>query len=78
MLEQTCIIYNEVCIIIHQGLENIETFSSRRRPGLFLQDQDEDQHFISRPRPFLMSSRRLETKVLKLHPCKLVTYLIDT
>ena len=30
--------YNSVCIIIHQGLENIETFSPR--PRLFLQDQD--------------------------------------
>ena len=32
------ITYNAVCIIIHQGLENVETFSSR--PRLFLQDQD--------------------------------------
>jgi len=31
--------------IIHQGLENIQTFSSRPRPRLFLQDQDHDQDF---------------------------------
>jgi len=31
--------------IIHQGLENTETFSSRPRPRLFLQDQDQDQDF---------------------------------
>jgi len=36
MVEQTYITYNEVCIIIHQGLENIKTFLSR--PRLFLQD----------------------------------------
>jgi len=36
-----------VIFIIHQGLENIETFSSRPRPKprLFLQDQDQDQDF---------------------------------
>jgi len=41
------ITYNAVCIIIHQGLENVETFSSRPRPRprLFLQDQDQDQDF---------------------------------
>ena len=51
------ITYNAICIIIHQGLENVETFSSRPRPRprLFLQDQDQD-HFscprgASRPRP---------------------------
>jgi len=35
------ITYNAVCIIIHQGLEKVETFSSRPRPRprLFLQDQ---------------------------------------
>jgi len=40
-----CITYNEVCIIIRQGLENVETFSSKPRPTprLFLQDQDQDQ-----------------------------------
>jgi len=49
------ITYNAVCIIIHQGLENVETFSSR--PRLLFQDQDKDQdHFscprgASRPRP---------------------------
>ena len=37
------ITYNAVCIIIHQGLENVETFSSRPRPR-------------PRPRPFFMSS----------------------
>ena len=74
------ITYNAICIIIHQGLENIETFSSRPRPRLFLQDQDQDQDFYSfyffsrpkpRPRPFFMSSRRLETKtkVSRLHLC---------
>jgi len=44
-----------VIFIIHQGLENIKTFSSIPRP---------------RPRPFFMSSRRLETKtkVSTLHP----------
>jgi len=36
MLEQ--ITYNEVCIINHQGLENMETLSSRLR--LIPQDQD--------------------------------------
>jgi len=40
MLEQTCITCNKVCIIIHQGVENIHTFSSRPRPRVFLQDQD--------------------------------------
>ena len=53
------ITYNAVCITIHKGLENVETFSSRPRPRsrLFLQDQDQDQdHFswprgASRPRP---------------------------
>jgi len=45
MLEQTCITCSEVCVIIHQGLENIETFSSRPRPRLFLQDQDQNQDF---------------------------------
>jgi len=39
------ITYNAVCIIIHQGLENVETFSSRPRPRLFLQDQDQDLYF---------------------------------
>jgi len=39
------ITYNAVCIIIHQGLENVETFSSRSRPRLFLQDQHQDQDF---------------------------------
>ena len=41
------ITYNAVCIIIHQCLENVETFSSRPRPRprLFLQDQDQDQDF---------------------------------
>ena len=39
------ITYNAVCIIIHQGLENVETFSLRSRPRLFLQDQDQDQDF---------------------------------
>ena len=42
------ITYNVVtCIIIHQGLENVETFSSRPRPRprLFLQEQDQDQDF---------------------------------
>jgi len=34
-----------VIFVIHQGLENIETFSSRPRPRLFLQDQDQDQDF---------------------------------
>ena len=53
MLEQTCSTYNEVCIIIRQGLEHIQTFSSRPRPGLLFQDQD---HFscpwgTPRPRP---------------------------
>jgi len=49
MLEQ--ITYNEVCIIIHQSLQNIETFSSRPRPRprprprFFVQDQDQDQDF---------------------------------
>jgi len=52
------ITYNAVCIIIHEGLENVETFSSRPRP---------------RPRPFFMSSRRLETKTMvsRLHLCAL-------
>jgi len=57
MLEQTCITYNEVCIIIRQGLENMDTFSSRprSRPRLLFQNQDQD-HFscprgASRPRP---------------------------
>jgi len=57
MLEQTCITDNEVCIIIHEGLRNIEAFSSRprSRPRLLFQDQDQD-HFsclgcASRPRP---------------------------
>jgi len=38
---------NEVCIIIHQGVENIKTFSSRPRPTsrLYLQDQDQEQDF---------------------------------
>jgi len=53
-----------VIFIIHRGLENIETFSSRPRPWprprLFLQDQDQDQdqdqicscpRGASRPRP---------------------------
>jgi len=51
------ITYNAVCIIIHQGLENVETFSSRPRPRprLLFQDQDQD-HFscprsTSRPKP---------------------------
>jgi len=41
------ITYYAVCIIIHQGLENVETFSSRPRPRprLFLRDQDQDQDF---------------------------------
>jgi len=39
------ITYNAVCIIIHQGLENVETFSPRPRPRLFLQDQDQDFYF---------------------------------
>jgi len=36
-----------VTFIIHQGLENIETFLSRPRPRprLFLQDQDQDQDY---------------------------------
>ena len=38
MLKQTDITYIEVYVIIQQGLENIDTFSSR--PRLFLQDQD--------------------------------------
>jgi len=41
-----CITCNEVCIIIHQGLENIQTFSSR--PKLLVQDQD--QYYFSCPR----------------------------
>ena len=39
------ITYNAVFIIIHQGLENVKTFSPRPRPRLFLQDQDQDQDF---------------------------------
>ena len=39
------ITYNAVYIIIHQGLENVEIFSSRPRPIPFLQDQDQDQDF---------------------------------
>ena len=68
------ITYNAVCIIIHQGLENL------KMSRLFRQDQDQDfffktktktKTFISRPRPrpLFMSSRRLETKtkVSRLH-----------
>jgi len=56
------ITYNAVCIIIHQGLENIETFSSR--PRLFFKTKIKTKTFMSRPRPrpFFMSSRHLETK----------------
>jgi len=70
MLEQTCITYNESCIIIHQNLENIETSSSRPRPRLFLQDQDQDQDFYFKTKTIFMSSRCLETKtkVSRLHP----------
>jgi len=48
-------------VIFIQGLENIETFSSRPRP---------------RPRPFFMSSRHLgtKTKVSRLHPCFIYRY----
>jgi len=49
------ITYNAVCIIIHQGLENVETFSSRprSRPRLLIQDQDNFScpRGASRPRP---------------------------
>jgi len=41
MLEKVVFTYNDVCIIIDQGLENMETFSSTPRPRLFLQDQDD-------------------------------------
>jgi len=49
------ITYNVVCIITHQGLENVGTFSSRPRPRRLFQDQNQD-HFssprgASRPRP---------------------------
>jgi len=37
------ITYNEVCIIIHQGLENIETSLSRPRSRPLFQEKD---HFL--------------------------------
>ena len=51
ILSFSYITYNQVCIVIHQGLENIETFSSRSR--LLLQDRDQESRprLISRPRP---------------------------
>jgi len=50
---KTCITYNEVYIIMHQSLENIETFSSRLRPRPF----------------FMSSRRLVtKTKVSRLHP----------
>ena len=54
------ITYNAVCIIIHEGLENIETF---------VKTKIKTKTFISRPRPFFMSLRSLEikTKVSRLH-----------
>ena len=62
-----------VIFIIHQGLENIETFHQNQD-----QDQDQDQDFffktktfISRPRPFFMSSRHLETKAQGLETTSL-------
>jgi len=69
------ITYNAVCIITHQGLENIKTFPSRPRLRLRLFFKTKIKTFISRPRPrptpFFMSSRRLETKtkVSRLHLC---------
>ena len=69
-----------VIFIIHQGLKNIQTFSSRPRPRprLFLQDQDQDQDFYFKTKikikiktkTIFMSSGRLETKtkVSRLHP----------
>ena len=57
---------NEVCIIIHQDLENIETFSSRPTPRLRLLFQDQDQDHFSCPRG--ASRVETKTKVSRLHP----------
>ena len=44
---------NEFCIIIHQDLENID---------FFIKTNTKTKTFISRPRPFFMSSRHLESR----------------
>ena len=79
--------YNAFCITIHQGLENVETFSSRPRPRprLFLQDQDQD-HFscprgASRPRPRsrdYISAQMLYQCIARIQPIFLNSRLILT
>ena len=64
ILSFSYITYNQVCIVIHQGLENIETFSSR--PRRFLQDQHfyfKNDHF-SCPRGASRLRPRSETTSL--------------
>ena len=52
-----------VIFIIHQGLENIETFFVKTKTKTFSSRP--------RPKPYFVSSRHLETKtkVSRLHPC---------
>jgi len=72
MLEQTCITYNEVCIIIHQGLQNTETLLSR--PRLFLQDQD--FYFKTKTKTIfhVLEAPRDQDQGLETNPCILETF----
>ena len=56
-----------VIFIIHQGLENIETFSST--PRLFLQDQDQDQDFYFKTKTIFHVLEAPQDQDSRLHPC---------
>jgi len=75
------ITYNAVCIIIHQGLENVETFSPR--PRLFLQDQDQDFYFKTKTKTIchVLEAPRDQDQGLEttsLHPTTLSGYIFAT